>query len=106
MESIRVDATTLSQPTNKTVRIIGQLKTIDSSSTGTINANGIINVSSSTDMNSLIIGNWYEMLGKIQKDDLSINVMEFFDFGTDINENAIKKLVQVAHQVPELFVTE
>lgn len=105
MESLRVDATLLGQSTSKTVRIIGKLNSIDSGSSGTINSNGTINITSATDMNNLTVDNWYEILGKVQKD-LSVNVLEFFDFGKDINENAVKKLVEVVHRVPELYSSE
>lgn len=103
MESLRVDATLLAQSSNKTVRIIGQLKSVDTTdSSATIDSNGLINVSSASNMDNLVVDNWYEVIGVVQKD-LSVNVLQWFDFGKEFNSNAAKKLVEIVHRVPELY---
>lgn len=103
MESLRVDATLLAQSSNKTVRIIGQLKSLDTTnSSASLDSNGLISVSSSSNTDDLVVDNWYEVIGVVQKD-LSVNVLQWFDFGKDFNANAAKKLVEVVHRVPELY---
>lgn len=103
MESLRVDATLLAQSSNKTVRIIGQLKSLDTgNSSASLDSNGLISVSSSSNTDELVVDNWYEVIGVVQKD-LSVNVLQWFDFGKDFNGNAAKKLVEVVHRVPELY---
>lgn len=103
MESIRIDATMLAQTMGKTVRIIGQVKSIDAgSSKAVIESNGTVTVAGDIDMSDLKTGNWYEFIGLVQEN-LEVRALQKFDFGSNINANAVKKMVEVVHRVPELF---
>lgn len=105
METLRVDATILSTANTKTVRVIGQLKSLNGDNSGTIDSNGVIKINSSVDLSNMKVGHWYEVIGVVKHDDLSINVFQFFDFGDDehFNEKAAMKLIDVVHRIPELY---
>ncbi|ODV86057.1 hypothetical protein CANARDRAFT_175789 [[Candida] arabinofermentans NRRL YB-2248] len=107
MESIRVDATLLQQFKRKTVRIIGKLIS-KSSNNAILNSNGNVELKFTHQnqlLDSLIIDHWYECIGMVDDDDLSIKVIQCIDFGTEINEKAVLKVVELSHKVPELFYT-
>lgn len=105
MESIRVDATRLSDTRGKTVRVIGQVKSFDASSgSGNIDSNGIVSFTYKSG-DALMVGCWYELIAIVQQD-LTLNILQSFDFGTEFNANAAIKLVDVVHRLPELFQSE
>lgn len=102
MESLRIDATMLGQTTSKTVRIIGQLKSLDGAA-AVLDSNGTVQVaSSSSNTEQLVVDHWYEIIGVVQKD-LSVNALQWFDFGTEFNGKASRKLVEVVNRLPELY---
>lgn len=102
METIRVDATRLSDTTSKTVRIIGLIKSFDSTTgSGNLDANGSVAFTCKNG-DELIATHWYELIAIVQQD-LSLNILQSFDFGTEFNANAANKLVDVVHRLPELF---
>ncbi|KAG7866016.1 hypothetical protein KL918_004005 [Ogataea parapolymorpha] len=108
MESIRVDASIISQFTKKTVRVIGKL--IDKSTgagTAIVQCNGSIQLKFQNQqalLESLTLNNWYECIGIVDTDN-SVKVIQIIDFGDQISEPAVTKLVEMSHKVPELFYT-
>ncbi|KAG7822980.1 hypothetical protein KL909_003583 [Ogataea angusta] len=108
MESIRVDASIISQFTKKTVRVIGKL--IDKSTgagTATVQCNGSIQLKFQNQqalLESLLLNNWYECIGIVDTDN-SVKVIQIIDFGDQISEPAVTKLVEMSHKVPQLFYT-
>ncbi|GME89880.1 unnamed protein product [[Candida] boidinii] len=115
METVRVDATLLQQYTGRTIRIIGKLEDINYQSNKlTINSNGkvILNINDSqldlikngknNNNKSINIGTFIEIIGFINND-LTIKVIQFFDFGDNLNEDVLNKLTTYIHKVPELF---
>ena len=103
MISIRVDATMLSQNVSKTIRIIGQLKSInENDNSGILDSNGTVNFQIDNNFNELLINNYYEFIA-IVKPDLSIKVLQTFNFGDNLNINAVNKMVEVVHKIPELY---
>jgi hypothetical protein len=101
MESIRVDATRLAEVIGKTVRVIGQLKSLDGENAGQLDSNGQISFTSNSDT-LFEIDHWYEVIA-IVKPDLSLNILQSFDFGTKFNAHAANKLIEVIHKHPELY---
>lgn len=101
MESIRVDATLLMQFTGHTVRIIGKGKHVTGNSF-VLESNGSIQCSYDADTRNMIEGNWYEIVGLVQKD-LTVKALQWFDFGREFNGAAATKLVEIVHRLPELY---
>ncbi|KAH3669434.1 hypothetical protein OGAPHI_001555 [Ogataea philodendri] len=108
MESIRVDASNIAQFTNKTVRVIGKL--VDKSSnqgTAVVQANGSVELrfkNQQTLLESMLLNNWYETIGIVDADN-TVKVIQIIDFGSQISEAAVTKLVELSHKVPEIFYT-
>ncbi|GME77929.1 unnamed protein product [Ambrosiozyma monospora] len=108
MESIRVDATLLSQFKHKTVRILGQLESVDpSTQTAILKCNGPITIKYQGNFQELSaqVGKFIEVIGMIDSGDLSCKVMQVIPMGDNVNLNAVVKLVQLCHVYPQLFYT-
>lgn len=67
----------------------------------TLDANGEIALQNADSYN-LIVDNYYEIIGLVQKD-LSVSILQAFDLGHDFNMKAATKLVEIVHKFPEIY---
>lgn len=101
--TIRTDASLLPQHQGKIVRIIGKCESYDASSRHTtLNSNGPIRLAL-TGNDLFTVGNNYEIIGQVSSDAASVRVMSVIELSDNVNFDVVKKLVQYAQKVPELY---
>lgn len=95
--NIRIDAPLLSSHQGKLVRIIGKC-----TSPTALESNGPVALST-TNIDPLIPGKFYEIIGKVSPNNPSVNVYSVLQLSDNVNMDMVSKLVQYVHKVPELF---
>lgn len=104
MEAIRVDAKYIQNFPSKTVKVIGKLTQYDANAhTGTLEANGSINLKFQPSAAPLKQDEYYEIVATVDGSDNSLKVIEGVDMGDKLNERACNKVVELCHKFPELF---
>ncbi|CDK28797.1 unnamed protein product [Kuraishia capsulata CBS 1993] len=105
MECARVDATLLNAYQGKTVRIIGKVVEVRSSSQGVLFAEGPIQFEVSSGDSTLppiLQDHYYEAVGQVGSSN-DLRIFTLVDFGEDLSEKALGVLVKQSQNLPELF---
>lgn len=103
METARVDAPLVGQYATKHVRVLGKVTSINKSdNSATLDAQGPLNiiVESSIDFS---VGDWIDVVGIVQQD-LQVRALQCYNTNqSDMNAEAVAKMVDVWHKYPQLF---
>ncbi|CAX45210.1 conserved hypothetical protein [Candida dubliniensis CD36] len=104
--NIRIDATLLQANKNKIVRVMGKCESFDhGSSQAILVSNGTIKLDLSQVTDSpLEINKNYEIIGKVNGNELKIYVYSVIELSDNLDINAASKLAQYAQKVPELYI--
>ncbi|KAA8906155.1 hypothetical protein TRICI_005188 [Trichomonascus ciferrii] len=94
-ETPRVNASCLEDFKGRTIRILGKVKSLHGESC-VIDANGDV-----TDAN-FEVGQFYEVIGRIS-DDSSVKMLQYQDFGTNIDMTNVDNLVKLQHKYKTIF---
>lgn len=101
--SIRVTSLTLKDFPGKVVRVIGKATNVDNGNdSASLDADGPITVSTHGN-EQLELGKIYEVIGKVNVSDYSINSYLVMKLSDNVDLEAAQKLARMVPKVPELF---
>ncbi|EEB08564.1 DNA replication factor A subunit Ssb3 [Schizosaccharomyces japonicus yFS275] len=96
----RINAKLLDQFVGRTVRVVGKVISVQGRS-ATIDSNGTVNMQLTMD-NMLEPNHFYEFVSSV-KPDLSLQLLTYVDFGTDIDMDIYDNVVELSQAHKSIF---